>query len=63
MIEIIIERWDSATDGTRFLWSVWRDGKRIEMGGPHDRAEASEAAARRYCTAALGCEPDRVTRL
>lgn len=63
MVEIIIERWIAAAGGTDFLWSVWRDGKRVEMGGAHDNAEASEAAARGYCREILGMEPDRVSRL
>lgn len=63
MIEIIIERWDAASGLTELLWSVWRDGKRIEMGGPHDDPALGEAAARRFCSTVLGTEPDRVSRL
>jgi hypothetical protein len=61
MIEIIIERW-SGPDGTAFRWSLWLDGSRVEMGGPHAAADDSEAEARAHC-ARLGRTPDRVTRL
>lgn len=63
MIEIIIERWKSLQGRTDHLWSVWRDGKRTEMGGPHESADAAEEAARRYCTLQFNAPPDRVTRL
>jgi len=62
MIEIIIERW-SGPDGERFLWSVWQDGRRMEMGGPHADAEASEAAAQEFCAQRLHREADRISRL
>ncbi|MBT5413915.1 MAG: hypothetical protein HOH66_13610 [Rhodospirillaceae bacterium] len=63
MIEIIVERWDEPSGSTDFLWSVWRDGKRVEMGGPHDDAAESEAIARGYCRTVLRAEPDRISRL
>jgi hypothetical protein len=62
MIEIIIERW-SGPDGETFLWSVWQDGRRANMGGPHPDAAASEAAAREFCLQQLKSKPDRITRL
>lgn len=62
MIEVIIERW-SGPDGVSFRWSVWQDGRRVEMGGPHADADASEAAARAWCDERLKRPPDRVTRL
>ena len=62
MIEVIIERW-SGPDGGTFRWSVWRDGRRVEMGGPYGTAEASEQDAIAFCRGALGREPDRITRL
>jgi hypothetical protein len=61
MIEIIIERW-SGPDGTTFRWSLWRNGSRVTMGGPHRSAEESEKDARAHCKE-LGHDPDRVTRL
>ncbi len=63
MIEIIIERWTSPQGRTDNLWSVWRDGKRAEMGGPHGSAEDAEGAARRFCERQFKAAPDRVTRL
>ncbi len=63
MLEIMIERW-TALDGTvDYRWSVWRDGRRVQMGGPQDTPDESEAAARKFCSEELGCAPDRVTRL
>jgi hypothetical protein len=63
MIEIIVERWTSLQGRIDHLWSVWRDGKRTEMGGPHPSAEDAETAAREYCMRQLKALPDRVTRL
>ncbi|MGQ0663948.1 MAG: hypothetical protein ACT4P2_10270 [Pseudomonadota bacterium] len=63
MVEIIIERWIDANRSVTFRWSVWREGRRIGMGGPHPKAEPSEAEAERFCTLELGRKPDRVTRL
>jgi hypothetical protein len=62
MIEIIIERW-SGPDGEQFLWSVWQDGRRLEMGGPHEDPDSSEAAAQEFCAMRLKHKPDRITRL
>ncbi len=43
MIEIVIERWTNAEGNTDFLWSVWRDGHRIQMGSnTHSTAEDCE---------------------
>lgn len=63
MIEVILERWTSPQGRTDHLWSVWRDGKRAEMGGPHDSADTAEDAARRYCQLQFRQAPDRITRL
>ena len=63
MIEVMIERWTSLQGRTDHLWSVWHDGKRTEMGGPHPNAEAAEDAARRYCMLQFKVPPDRVTKL
>jgi hypothetical protein len=62
MIEVIIERW-SGPDGTSYLWSVWHDGRRLGMGGPHADLQASEAEARTWCGEHLRRAPDRITRL
>jgi hypothetical protein len=63
MIEIIIERWTSLAKSTDYRWSVWHDGNRIQMGGPHDSGEKSEADALKYCRTTLGRGPDRIERL
>jgi hypothetical protein len=63
MTEVMIERWTNRSGGEDFLWSVWRDGNRLHMGGPHQSAEAAEAEARDFCAKGLRAVPDRVTRL
>jgi hypothetical protein len=62
-LEIIVERWTAGDGNTDFLWSLWRDGKRLTMGGSHPTAEAAEAEARAFCAERLGRAPDRITRL
>lgn len=62
MIELIIEHWKNPTE-EHFLWSVWHDGTRVQMGGPRDDADAAEADGARWCAATLKRPPDRVTRL
>ncbi|HSE79653.1 MAG TPA: hypothetical protein VLG66_16760 [Alphaproteobacteria bacterium] len=63
MVEIIVERWTNRDGSEEFLWSVWTDGRRIDMGGPLKDAAAAERAAQRYCKTQLGMVADRVTRL
>ncbi|MFQ5955737.1 MAG: hypothetical protein ACE5JZ_11800 [Kiloniellales bacterium] len=63
MIEVMIERWVNRDGGQDYLWSVWRDGSRVHMGGPHPTAEAAETEAREYCIEELGVTAERVTRL
>ena len=63
MIEVIIEHWTDRAGGQDYLWSVWRDGSRVHMGGPHPTVEAAEAAAREYLSQELGVEADHVIRL
>jgi hypothetical protein len=63
MIEAMIETWSTPQSGTTYRWSLWRDGVRIAMGGPHDTIEESEAEARAFCTDRMRAPPDRVTRL
>ncbi|MBX6323914.1 MAG: hypothetical protein IRY94_19020, partial [Rhodospirillaceae bacterium] len=46
-----------------YRWSVWKDGKRVEMGGPHGDPQASETEAVAFCRRMLGTPPDRVTHL
>lgn len=63
MMELVIERW-SGPDGTRFRWSLWRDGKRAAMGpSAHATAAAAEAAATAACIQEFGTRPDRVSAL
>jgi len=61
--ELIIERWTNLNQSTDYRWSVWVDGKRVQMGGPHKAADESEREGRAYCREALAQQPDRVTRL
>lgn len=58
-VEVMIECW-SGPEGADYLWSVWSEGARLDMGGPEDSAEAAEAAARAYCRSRYGAEPDAV---
>lgn len=63
MIEVMIETWSSPQTGTTYRWSLWRDGTRVAMGGPHTSIDESEADARVFCEDRLKRAPDRVTRL
>jgi hypothetical protein len=63
MIEVMIETWSNPQSGTTYRWSVWNDGNRVAMGGPHKRPEDSEAEASAFCAERLRRKPDRVTRL
>lgn len=63
MLEVMIERWSNRDGSTDYLWSLWHDGRRVQMGGKHKSAEESEQAARDYCAQALRRAPDRVTQL
>jgi hypothetical protein len=63
MVELIIERWGSLDGSSHYLWSVWQDGKRLEMSGRITGAESAEALGWAWCEKSLGREPDRVTRL
>lgn len=60
MLNVIVERWSNADGSTDYHWSVWQDGRRIQMGGKHGSAEAAEQEARLYCQQALAVEPDGV---
>lgn len=63
MIELMIECWSYPDGRSDFLWSVWREGHRLQMGGKHASVEAAEAEGLAFCRKALGRPPDRVTRL
>jgi hypothetical protein len=63
MIELIIERWGALDGSSHFLWSVWQDGKRLEMSSRIPGSESAEALGRAWCQKTLGRGPDRVTRL
>ena len=64
MIEAYIERWSSFQGTTAYRWSIWRDGKRIHMGGnAHEDANGAESEARDFCEQSLGQPPDHVTHL
>lgn len=63
MTEIMIERWSKPDGTTDHIWSLWRDGGRLQIGNRHETPEAAEAEARAYCLQTLHTEPDRITRL
>jgi hypothetical protein len=63
MLELMIEVWRDDDEGDSFRWSLWLDGKRVGMGGPHAGAAESEAEAVALAERRLGRRPDRVTRL
>lgn len=63
MIEVMVETWSSPKSGTTYRWSLWRDGTRVAMGGPHASLDDSEDDARAFCTDRYQQSPDRVTRL
>lgn len=63
MIKIIVERWSHLDGRTEHLWSIWRDGKRVAMGGPRPTAEEAEAEAQAACQNGLGRPADSVERL
>lgn len=59
----MIETWSTPQAGTTHRWSIWADGRRVAMGGPHPTPAESEAEALEICRVRLGRPPDRVTRL
>lgn len=61
--ELIIERWTNLNQSIDYRWSVWVEGRRLQMGGPHKTADDSEREGRAYCQKSLARGPDRVTRL
>ena len=63
MVELLIERWSYPDGRNEFIWSLWRDGKRLQLGGRSGSAEAMEAEGRAFCLQATGQSPDRITHL
>jgi hypothetical protein len=63
MIQIIIERWSQRDGSVDWLWSIWQDGARKNMGGAHDDAASAEMEARAACHQHFGQPPDDVTVL
>lgn len=63
MVELIIERWTNPDGSVNFMWSVWRDGKRVGMGRPQRAVELAETEGGQWCWRELKHPPDRVTRL
>jgi len=62
-MEVMIEQWNNLDGSTDFLWSVWRDGARVHMGGRNETAEAAEIEALDFCAKHFGRTPDSVTKL
>ncbi len=63
MTEVMIERWNNTDGTTDYIWSLWRDGNRLQIGNRHETPEAAKAEALSYCLETLHAEPDRMTRL
>ena len=63
MLELMLETWSNPQAGTTYRWSVWLDGTRVAMGGPHKTMTESEAEALDFCAERLERQPERVTRL
>lgn len=63
MLELIIECWTALDGKVDYRWSVWRDGRRTQMGGANATAELCETAGLAYCREELDRAPDRITRL
>lgn len=63
MIQAIVERWNNADGSVDYLWSLWRDGRRVHMGGPSRSSESAAAEAAAFCRESLGCEPDELREL
>ncbi len=61
--ELIIEHWRNLDGSSHFMWSLWQDGRRLEMGRPTGSADKAEQQGQTWCAKSLGRKPDRVTRL
>jgi hypothetical protein len=62
-LEIVIERWQGLDGKIDYRWSVWQDGKRLQMGSAFSEIPACEAEAQLFCRRQLGRPADRITRL
>ena len=62
-LEVIIERWNNADGSVDYLWSVWRAGRRLHMGGKFATADAAKTEAMTFCRSSLGTTPERVREL
>ncbi len=63
MLEVVIERWRGPTGRVDYRWSLWRDGRRVHMGGPFAEPAACIAEGQAQCREAFGRSADRVTEL
>jgi hypothetical protein len=63
MVEVMIEQWKNLDGSVDFLWSIWRDGTRVQMGGAHKTAADAKAAALAFCESRMRLAPDAVTEL
>ena len=63
MLEVIIERWNNADGSTDYLWSAWRDGQRIQIGGKFETADEAKHQALEFCRSRLGTDPERLREL
>ena len=63
MIELVIETWGNLDGSRHYLWSIWRDGNRVEISGRIGSADSAESQGRLWCERNLKQLPDRVTRL
>ena len=57
MMELIIEQWKNLDGSSQFLWSVWRDGKRIGMSRPQSKCEDAEQQGLDWCLKSTGGLP------
>lgn len=63
MMELIIEHWRNLDGSDQFLWSAWRDGKRLRVSRPTAKADDAEQQGLDWVVRETGAKPDRVTRL
>ncbi len=63
MVELIIEHWKNLDGSSQYLWSVWRDGKRLGVSRPIAAPDDAEQEGLAWCRKSTGATPDRVTRL
>ena len=63
MLELMIEHWHNLDGSDQYLWSVWRDGKRIVMSRPTASSADAEQQGLAWCQRSAGQPPDRLTKL